>query len=424
MSNARPFRTPLAFRIVLAAIVLALLSAQLRAADQWPQFRGAGRDDISPETGLLKQWPAAGPPLAWKIKGLGAGYSGVSIAGGRIYTMGDKDDTSQVLALDEADGKILWTAKVGKAGAGGGYPGPRCTPTLDGDLLYAMNQYGDLVCLQTADGKEVWRKNMKSDFNGGMMSGWGYSESPLVDGPNLVCTPGGPGGTVVALNKKTGELVWRSKDVKDPAAYSSLLPVEFGGVRQYVQLTGQSVFAVAAADGRSLWYAPRKGQTAVITTPVFKDGVVFVSSGYKVGCNAFQVTASGDTFSAKELYANTNMTNHHGGLVLIGEYVYGFSDTSRTLKCMKLNTGDVVWEDKCVGKGSLTCADGHLYVRSESKKGSVALVEATPAGYKETGRFDQPDRSDRSSWPHPVVCGGKLYLRDQDVLLCYNVKQP
>lgn len=412
-----------ALRGVLAGgLLLTLFAGDLRAADEWPQFRGPRRDDIAQESGLLQQWPADGPKLAWKIGGIGEGYSGVSIAKGRIYTMGDKDDSSQVLALEETNGKIVWSAKVGAAGAGAGFPGPRCTPTLDGNLLYAMNQYGDLVCFQTADGKEVWRKSLPKDFGGKMMSGWGYSESPLVDGPNLICTPGGAGGTLIALNKKTGELVWRSKEVKDSAAYSSVLPVEFGSVRQYIQLTGQSVFGVAADDGRLLWQAPFPGKTAVIATPVFKDGTVFVTSGYGVGCCAYQVTPSGGKFEVKQTYASKDMMNHHGGVVLLGDYVYGFSDNNRMLKCLELATGKVVWEDKSVGKGSMTCADGHFYFRSESGKGTVALVVATPKGYQEKGRFNQPDRSKKNSWPHPVVCGGKLYLRDQDVLLCYQVQ--
>jgi outer membrane protein assembly factor BamB len=423
MSSIRALPTEFSHRAIVACgIVLTLLAGPLWAEDQWPQFRGPGRDDISTDTGLLRQWPAEGPPLAWKITGIGGGFSGISIAGGRIYTMGDKDGASHVFALNEADGKILWSARVGEAGEVGGRPGPRCTPTLDGQLLYVLNQFGDLVCFQTADGKEVWRKSMKKDFDGKMMSGWGYSESPLVDGPRLVCTPGGAAGTVAALDKKTGQLLWRSQQVQDPAAYCSLVPVDFGGVRQYIQLTGQSVLAVAAEDGRLLWRAPRAGKTAVITTPIFKDGIVFVTSSYQIGCNAFQVTASGGSFTAQESYATKDMANHHGGVVLVGENLYGFSDTKRTLKCMKLKTGETVWEDKSVGKGSLTCADGHLYFRSEGKPGTMALVEATPEGYKEKGRFDQPDRSKLNSWPHPVVCGGKLYLRDQDLLLCYNLR--
>ena len=412
-----------AFRAVLVSGPLLTVGAgSLRAADEWPQFRGPQRDDIARETGLLAQWPADGPKLAWKASGVGEGYSGVSIAKGRIYTMGDKEGSSNVFALAEADGSGVWSARVGAVGGGGGYPGPRCTPTVDGDRLYVLNQFGDLVCLQTADGKEVWRKNLQRDFGGRMMSGWGYAESPLVDGPNVICTPGGAAGTLVALNKLTGELVWQSKEIQDPAAYSSLLPVEFGSVRQYIQLTGRSVFGVAAADGRLLWRGDFPGKTAVITTPVFKDGIVFVTSGYGVGCYAFQITATGSKFEAAQIYASKEMANHHGGVVLLDDYLYGFSDNNRMLKCMELKSGKVRWANKCVGKGSLTCADGHLVVRAEGGKGAVALVAATPEAYREQGRFNQPERSQKNSWPHPVVCGGRLYLRDQDVLLCYQVK--
>lgn len=410
-------------RVLCCAALLAWAGAAM-AAD-WTQFRGPGRDDISPETGLLKQWPAGGPQLAWKLTGIGSGYSGVSTAAGRIYTMGDVDGASQVIAIDAATHKIVWKAKIGQAGTGSrgnGYPGPRCTPALDGALLYVLNQYGDLVCLQTADGKEVWRKNLSSDFHGKMMSGWDYSESPLVDGDNVVCTPGGTEGSVVALNKKTGATVWRSAEVKDNSAYSSLVPVEFGGVRQYIQLSNQSVYAVAAKDGKLLWRAPRPGKTAVITTPVFKDGIVFVTSSYGIGCSAFKVTAEGGAFKAEGLYSNKDMANQHGGMVLVGDYLYGFSDLGRKLRCLELKTGKVVWEDASVGKCSLTFADGNFIVRAEAGPGTIGLVEATPAGYKEKGRFDQPDRTKLNSWPHPVVSDGKLFIRDQDTLLVYSLK--
>jgi outer membrane protein assembly factor BamB len=228
---------------------------------------------------------------------------------------------------------------------------------------------------------------------------------------------------VVALNKKTGELTWRCEMIKDAATYSSLVPVEFGGKRQYIQLGDRDVYAVAADSGTLLWSAPRKGSVAVVPTPVFKDGIVFVTSGYGNGCNAFKLTAEGDAFKAEQIYANKDMANHHGGVVLAGDYIYGHSDSGNRFKCLELKTGKVVWEDKSVAKCSVTCADGMLYVRAEGGAGTVALVEATPEGYKETGRFEQPERSNRNSWPHPVVAGGKLYLRDQDLLLCYEVKK-
>jgi outer membrane protein assembly factor BamB len=404
------------------ALSLALASSAVAASGDWPQWRGPDRNDVCAETGLLKEWPADGPPLAWKVASLGKGYSGLSIVGDRIFTMGDGAESCEVLALNRADGKTVWSTKMGRPGGGGGYPGPRCTPTVDGDRVFALSQHGDLLCVEAATGKEVWRKNLSKDFGGRMMSGWGYAESPLVDGNNLVCSPGGTNGTVVALDKKTGELVWRSKEFTDSAAYASLVKAQFGGVPQYAVLTDAHVAGIAANDGRLLWKGPRRGRTAVIPTPIISGDFVYVTSGYGVGCNLFKVTKSGDAFSAEQVYANKDMANHHGGVVLVGEHLYGHSDAKGWV-CQELKSGNVVWSDKGVGKGSVLFADGNLYTRSEGGKGVIALVEASPAGYREKGRFEQPNRSDKNSWPHPVIAGGKLYIRDQDVLLCYDVKQ-
>jgi outer membrane protein assembly factor BamB len=411
---------PLPLLILCNALTLApVLSG---AGADWPQWRGPNRNDLCSETGLLKAWPAGGPPLAWKATGLGEGYAGVAIVGDRIYTMGDFADGSQLLALNAADGKRVWATPVGKSGGGGGYPGPRCTPTVDGDLIFALNQHGDLVCAETATGKARWRKNLIKDFGGKMMSGWGYAESPLVDGNKVVCTPGGASGTVIALDKQTGQRVWQSKDFTDSAAYSSLIVETMGDVRQYVQLTDASVAGVAADDGRLLWRADRKGRTAVIPTPVVQDQHVFVASGYGVGCNLFKVT-HGSPFAVAEVYANKNMVNHHGGVILLDGRLYGYSD-GKGWTCQDFKTGDVVWSDKRLGKGSILYADGHFYLRSEEPtRGTLALIEASPAGYKETGRFDQPDRSGKNTWPHPVIAHGKLFIRDQDLLLSYEVKQ-
>lgn len=390
-------------------------------ANNWPQWRGPTRDNISAETELLKQWPAGGPPLAWKASGLGAGYSSVSVANGKVFTMGDGPDSSSVEALDEKQGKPIWSARVGKTGGGGGYPGPRCTPTVDGELVFALGQFGDLVCLETATGKEKWRKNLSKDFRGRVMSGWGNAESPLVDGDKLICTPGGSKGTLLALNKQTGDVLWQSKDLTDAAAYSSIVPAEINGVRQYVQLTDASVAGIAPETGNVLWRANRHGETAVIPTPIVYDNCVYVTSGYGIGCNLFRITASGSTLQAEEAYANKTMVNHHGGVVRMGDFIYGYSD-GKGWVCQNFKSGEMVWSDKKLGKGSLVGADGHLYLRSEGGKGTVALIEAPSAGYKEVSRFDQPDRSGQNSWPHPVIANGKLYLRDQDVLLCYDVK--
>jgi outer membrane protein assembly factor BamB len=395
----------------------AFASLVLAAPGDWPQWRGPDRDDISRETGLLKQWPEGGPKQAWKAIGLGTGYSGVAVVGARIFTMGDMGDSSYALALNAADGKIAWKTPVGKAG--GNYTGPRCTPTVDGDRVYVLGQFGDLLCLTVSDGKEVWRKSYSKDF-GGQGGGWNYTESPLVDGDQLICTPGGDKGAMVALNKKTGELLWQTKDFTDKAEYSSPIIAQIAGVKQYVQLTGKSVAGVTP-DGKLLWRADRPGRTATIPTPIVYKDHVYVTSGYGVGCNLFKITKDGDAFKAEQVYANKNMVNHHGGVILVGDHLYGFSD-GKGWVCQNFMTGDVVWSDKGVGKGSLTCADGHLYLRSESGPGRIALIEATPTGFKEQGVFDQPDRAKENSWPHPVISNGKLYIRDQDVLLCYGVK--
>ena len=401
-------------------ILLALLAALPTRATDWPQWRGPKRDGISTEKGLLGNVPSNGPPVAWLARGIGKGYSSMSVAKGQIFTMGDGEQKSFVHALNEKDGKLQWSSAVGVPG--GDYPGTRCTPTVDGDLVFVLGQHGDLVCLQTSSGLEMWRKNMARDFSGKMMSGWGYSESPLVDGDKVIVTPGGSNGTVVALARKTGSVLWRSTNWTDRAAYSSVIVAEIGGVRQYIQLTDASVAGLAAKDGRVLWKAARRGSTAVIPTPIYKDNHVLVSSGYGVGCNLFKITADPAGFEAEQVYANKDLVNHHGGMVLIGEHVYGHSD-SKGWVCMEFMTGRVVWSNPGVGKGSVVGADGKLFTRKEDKQGTVALVEASPEGYREHGRFAQPERSTKNSWSHPVVANGRLYLRDQDVLLCYDLME-
>lgn len=405
--------------ILRLACLGAVLTTCSAIAGDWPQWRGPNRDDISTETGLLKAWPVGGPPLAWKARGLGVGYSSVAVAGGKIFTMGDSPDAGTVRALDSKDGSVFWTTPIGRPG--GNYPGTRCTPTVDGTLVYALGQFGDFVCLEAATGKEVWKKSFGKDF-GGSGGGWNYTESPLVDGNKVIVTPGGKNGAIVALDKKTGTVLWRATEYTDRAEYSSLITESIGGVRQYIQLTGESVAGVAAADGKLLWRAPRRGSTAIITTPVYHNGHVYVTSGYGVGCNLFKITRTGAGFQTEQVYANKEMANHHGGVIRVGDHIYGHSDSKGWI-CQKFLTGEVVWSSNKIGKGSITCADGHFYLRSEGGKGTVALIEATPESYKETGRFEQPERSGQNSWAHPVIANGKLYLRDQDLLLCYDVKE-
>ncbi len=407
---------------VALSLSILLATPFVATSADWPQWRGPHRDGVSSESGLLQEWPEAGPPLAWKARGLGSGFSGVSVVDQQVFTLGDRADASQVVALHRANGEILWSSQLGKAGAPGwgGFAGPRSTPTVNGGFVFALGQYGELICLNAASGQEVWRKHLVTDF-GGVPMEWGFSESPLVDGPRVLCTPGGPNGTVVALDKKTGNLVWQSKDWTDTAHYSSILIAEIEGVRQYVQLTDKSVAGLATEDGKVLWKVARKGATAVIPTPIYADGHVYVSSGYGAGCNLFEVT-KGNEFSVTQVYANKVMVNHHGGVLKVGDFTYGYSD-GKGWTCQNFKTGEAVWQEKPrLGKGSLVYADGRLYCREEAEQGVVALLEASPNGYVERGRFSPPDRSGKQSWPHPVVAGGKLYLRDQDILLCYDVQ--
>ena len=407
---------------VLVSSIISAFSLGIQGAEgDWPQWRGPNRDGASAETGLLREWPANGPGLLWTARGVGRGYSSVAVVGDKVFTMGDGPDSGRVMALDRRDGKLLWAAAVGKPG--GDYPGTRCTPTVKDGLVFALGQWGDLVCVDAADGKEFWRTSLPKDLGGKMMSGWGYSESPLVEGDRVICTPGGPKGALAALDKKTGAMLWRSTELTDLAAYCSIVSADIGGVRQCIQLTDSSVAGVASADGRLLWRALRRGAIAVIPTPIVKDDLVFVTSGYTIGCHLFKISKKGDKFGADLVFSNKEIANHHGGMVRVGDYVYGHAD-GRGWVCVELVSGKVAWRHRGVGKGSVVCADGHLYLRSEDGNGTVALVEASPDGYREKGRFDQPERSNKNSWAHPVVAGGRLYLRDQDVVLCYDVKSP
>jgi outer membrane protein assembly factor BamB len=416
------------------------VTGQLKCADgDWPGFRGPDRTGVSSEKGLLADWPKGGPELARKAKGLGDGFSTPSVAGGKVFMLGTKGNEEYIFALDAKDGSKLWDTKVGRIGRSQMASGPRSTPTIDGDYLYVIGSDGALVCADVAKGEIRWSKDLKQDFNGeiGM---YAYCESPLIDGDLVVCTPGGSKATLVALKKADGDTVWKSginlargggrpggrpggfgRNNYTTAAYSSVLAAEIGGVRQYIQFLSGGVVGVSAKDGKLLWHYDHPAPTgigAVCSTPVFKDDYVFAAVGYSHGGGCAKISKDGDDFSAKEEYFVDEMQNHHGGMVLVDGYLYGTG--AGKLYCVDFKTGKIAWEDRSVGKGSITYADGHLYVRSE--RGPIALVEANPKEYKETGRFDQPERSRQSSWCYPVVAGGKLYLRDGDVLLCYDVK--
>lgn len=391
------------------------------AGGSWPQWRGPNRDDVSTETGLLKEWPAEGPRRLWVNEDAGLGYSGFSIVDGVLYTLGLFGDDEKLIALDAASGKKLWDAKVGGRLRNNWGDGPRSTPTVSGGLVFALGGNGDLICAEAKTGKKKWDRSLTRDL-GGMIQNWGYTESPLVDGDQVIVTPGGSKGTIAALDVKNGAVKWQTKDYIEPAQYSSCIVFEHGGQRQYAQLVMNSFVGVSAQDGTILWKADFPGRTAVIPTPIHKDGHVYVAAGYGVGCKMVKLGGA----SPEIVYENKVMTNHHGGVILVGDHLYGYSDGGGWT-CQEFKTGREVWaERQKLRKGCLTYADGMLYCVGEDD-GTVVLIEASPEGWKEHGRFKLEKQSSQRAaqgriWTHPVICNGGLYLRDQEFISCYNVK--
>jgi len=411
---------PFAALVLLVSTFSAVPAARRPQNFDWPQWQGQDRTAVSKETGLLQDWPKDGPPLVWSIDTLGGGYSTPSISQGRIFGMSFRGDDEIVWALDEKTGAEIWSVRVADANRKVGYnEGSRCTPTVEGDRLYALGLSAELVCLQTKDGKEIWRKNLRKDFDGNV-GGWGYSESPLIDGNKLLCTPGGKKATLAALDKKTGETIWMAP-IKDgnQAAYSSIVAADVAGQRQYIQFLNGGVVGVTADDGIFLWRYTAPSAGINCTTPVYHDQCVYAAASYGKGGGMVQLIREGDQVKAEEKYFHKTMQNHHGGLVLLDGFLYG--EGSGQLACMEFKTGKEMWHERKAGKGSIAFADGRLYYRNEG--GPIILAEANPEKYIEHGRFNQPKRSRKAAWPHPVIANGKLYIRDQQYLYCYDVKQ-
>lgn len=423
--------------IHLPTALLACLA--LQSAD-WPQYRGPNRDDVSVEKGLLDQWPAEGPALLWTFPNAGIGYSGPAIVGDRLYTIGGRGDVEFLIAIDLKTGKEAWATPVGPLYQFDGNrwsAGPSSTPTIAGGLVFALGGNGDLLCANVATGKETWRKNLPKELDaqvnpigGGPKNlGWGFTWSPLVDGEQLVCLPGGPKGTVAALDRKTGRLIWQSADVKDQAAYTSPMVADIDGVRQYIVLTNPGLFGVNARDGRLLWRAKRDGPfgTEVINTPLVQGSTIFttVSAG-NGGCELLKVSREGNSFKTESVYANKNLQNHHGNVIRVGDHLFGYSD-GRGWVCQTFVDGKNLWSERKFPAGAVAYADGRLYCFSEID-GTTALVAAGPEGWRETGRLKLPQQTKLRKpagriWTPPVVAGGRLYLRDQDLLFCYDVKK-
>jgi outer membrane protein assembly factor BamB len=418
-SIRRPF---LAFGVTMLGLCVLL-------AASWPQWRGPKRDGISTEDGLLQQWPAEGPKLLWQLTDIGDGYSTPAVVGNRIYLLSNEGmDNEFVQALDVDDGQQIWEQRIGNVGLPDQepkYPGSRSTPTIDGELMYALGSDGDLACLESGTGRIRWQKNVRNEF-GGKYGQWAYAESPLVDGEVVVCTPGGEEATLVALNKLTGELV-RKFPVPggEEAGYASIVIANIGGVKQYVQFLENGLVGVDAQTGKFLWRYDHtaKGSPANIPTPIVRGNLVYSASG-RGGGGLVEITANGGVFEAKELYFGGKYPRGIGGAVLVGDYMYGTSGL--TMVCVEFETGEVVWsKDRAVAPASLCFADGSLYLHGENV-GEMALVEASPAEYRERGRFMPanllPERDRTDAYAYPVVADGRLYIRDHGRLWCYEVK--
>jgi len=428
-----------------AALLFALgLALPLSAAD-WPQFRGPARDGHSGDTGLLKTWPKGGPKLLWTYTDGGVGYAGPAVIGDRLYTCGGKGEEEFVNALDlkASPPAVVWSAKIGPLFTWQGNSwnaGPSVTPTVDGDRVYALGGFGDLVCVKAKTGKELWRVNYATDLGGevnpiggGLTQpsplGWGNAAAPLVDEGTLVCVVGGKRGLFAGLDKTTGKLLWRSAGVPDQAPYASPVEAKIGGVPQYVSATNKGLVGVGR-KGELLWRHDRAApfDDVVISSPVVRDGIVAVSVGFGEGTEAVKVVSEpGGAFKATKLYASKEIQNRDGGLVLVGDHLYGHSEQGGWV-CAEFKTGKVLWtEGKALGRGVVSAADGKLYFAAE-KGGAVVLLDPSTDGWKEAGRLALPAASKLRKpqgmlWTHPVIANGRLYLRDQDLLFCYSVKE-
>ncbi|HWN09895.1 MAG TPA: PQQ-binding-like beta-propeller repeat protein [Pyrinomonadaceae bacterium] len=420
----------------LAALFFCLLAISFpetarMAASDWPQWRGLARDGISGDRGLLKEWPKEGPKLLWQVNDIGDGYSTPAVVGKRIYLMSNRGlENEFVQALSTDDGKVIWTTRVGNVGnqnQNPPYPKARSTPTVDGNFIYALGSDGDLACLETKSGKIRWQKNIRKDF-GGQPGEWAYAESPLVDGDAVVVTPGGAEATMVALNKKTGALIWKSAiPGGDVAAYASAIVVQAAGRKQYVQSLTKGFVGVDANTGEFLWrYKEVAKGPAQYFTPITRGEYVY-GGALGVGGGLIRLKLEGQGVAPEQIYFTRGLPNGIGGAVLVGETLYG-TEAGGTLVSADFVTGKVKWQDKGIGWASIAYADGNVYLHGIN--GEIALVEATQEAYREKGRFTPPAQPKKKqagpfpegSFAYPVIANGRLYIRDLGTLWAYDLK--
>jgi outer membrane protein assembly factor BamB len=408
-------------------LVLPIAAASV-SAGEWPQFHGPNRDNRSTDTGLLKTWPEGGPSLVWEAAEIGEGYSTVAIVGNRIYTTGAIDDDCVITALDMA-GKKVWTRTNGKAWARS-YPGTRSTPTIVEGLLYHQSGIGNLICLVADSGEVVWATNILEEFNGRNIM-WGLAESPLVVDDRVICTPGGENVSMVALERETGTVVWKCTGVGDKPGYASPILIEHKGLRLIVTAMSESIVGVRASDGKLLWrYPHRVYADENITTPLFHDGLVIVSGCGRKGTTALKLQVDGDECSVTKHWHNKTLDNKQGGIVLLDGRLYGYAESqnrSAPWMCIDFETGETIFQSAPIRSsykyknGCLTYADGMFYLYSDN--GNMALVRPMDAGFEVTGRLKIKEPGERPTWAHPVVFGGRLYIRYGDKLGVYDVAE-
>ena len=400
-------------------------------ATSWPQWRGPDRRNASKETGLLQQWPTNGPPLRWITTGLGEGITAVAVSGDRAYTLGIRDEEEFLFCLEAKSGAGLWESPLGSPSNRKvlrmdplmRWLSPR-VPTVDGDRVYTMTASGVLSCLQTHDGKLLWQKSYPDDFLSPPRN-WGFCDYPLVDGENLICAPAGPGAAIVALNKRTGEIVWKSSvPGASGAGYAAVVVSEATGIRQYVALLANGLVGIAADDGRLLWRHPRPPlRIASSYTPIVQGDWVCSPNGYGGGLTLLGLTLDKSGITPVEQYhQDFKFNSFQDATTLVGDHLYAIERAGKEV-CIEVQTGQRLWTadgPDQTRRAALTYADGRLYVRRSDA--SMSLVEASPGGYVRRGSFQIPDPEEAAGVTFPVVADGHLYLRDNRRLLCYDVR--
>ena len=429
--NFFPMKNKVNLPFFMMVTMLVMTGMSVKAQD-WAQWRGPNREGIFKGANLNLDWSAKKPTLLWTFRQAGSGYSAPTIIGTTLYCQGGADGNDFAFALDTQTGKEKWKQNLGEIAVLQRGDGPRGSVTVDGNKLYLIRGGGQIHCLSATDGKMLWQKDFEKDFGGKLMSRWGYSESPLIDGNHVICSPGGADGNVIALDKNTGNLVWRTKELTDNAGHSSPIVADVNGIRQYILLTANNVAGIAAKDGRLLWTVaieggPR-GVSATIPTPVYMDNMVYVTNGYEVGCMGIKLTKDGDDVKAETVYKNKDIASQHGGVVLMNGYVYGYTE-SRSWACQNMKNGEIVWSERNpdIGKGAVLGVNDRLLLL-DMQTGRTAIIAASPEGWKEFGRMEIPERSkittqDNHVWTHPVIANDKLYIRDQDLLFCFDLKK-